>query len=339
MLLLAVESSCDDSAVAVLDGCRPLSSVVADQAAGHEDFGGVVPEIASRMHLRTLPGLVGRALAGAGCSLCDVEAMAATAGPGLVGSLLVGLSWTKAAAWAAGKPFLAVNHIAAHLFVHYDGGPVAFPAVALIASGGHTSLLLMRNWFDIEPLGSTRDDAAGEAFDKAAKLMGLGYPGGPELERLASRGDPASVDLPRPLPDPDLPEFSFSGLKTAFRLSLEAGADRADIASSFQEAVCGILVSKTLRQARMHRAATVMVGGGVTANGRLRRLLCQGTSRIGVDLRLPGTGLCTDNAVMVGRAAAAALESDPLVRSPLSTNAFARWPGGRLRPVLGREAV
>lgn len=339
MLLLAVESSCDDSAVAVLEGCRPLASVVAGQSAGHADFGGVVPEIASRMHLRTLPGLVDRALDEAGCSLSDMDAMAATAGPGLVGSLLVGLSWTKAAAWSTGTPFLAVNHLAAHLFVHYGGEPVRFPAVALIASGGHTSLMLMRGWNDIEPLGSTRDDAAGEAFDKAAKLMGLGYPGGAEIERLAKGGDASSVELPRPLADPDLPEFSFSGLKTAFRLALEAGAHGADIAASFQEAVCGILASKTLRQAELSGAATVLAGGGVTANGRLREMLCEGADSAGLELRLPGRGLCTDNAIMVGRAAAAALEGDPGIRSPLSVNAFARWPGGRLLPVTAVEAV
>lgn len=337
MLLLAVESSCDDSAVAVLDGCRPLSSVVAGQA-GHEGYGGVVPEIASRMHLRTLPDLVERALEEAGAGLDDIEAMAATAGPGLVGSLLVGLSWTKAAAWARGVPFLAINHLAAHLYVHYSGREVDFPAVALIASGGHTSLMRMEGWWRMELLGSTRDDAAGEAFDKAAKLLGLSFPGGAELEALAREGDPHAVDLPRPLSDPDLPEFSFSGLKTAFRLSLEAGADPADLAASFQRAVCEILASKTLRQAELSKASTVMAGGGVTANGPLREMLSRGAAGRGLELLLPGPGLSTDNAVMVGRAAAAVLDRDPAARSPLSANAFARWPGGELAALVEGEA-
>ncbi len=337
MLLLAVESSCDDSAVAVLDGCRPLSSVVAGQA-GHEGYGGVVPEIASRMHLRTLPLLVERALKTAGVDLKEIEAMAATAGPGLVGSLLVGLSWTKAAAWARGVPFLAINHLAAHLYVHYAGKELNFPAVALIASGGHTSLMKMEGWDRMELLGSTRDDAAGEAFDKAAKLLGLGYPGGAELEALARGGDPNAVDLPRPLSDPDLPEFSFSGLKTAFRLSLEGGSDPADLAASFQRAVCGILASKTLRHAERAGASTVMAGGGVTANGLLREMLARGAAEKGLDLLLPGPGLSTDNAVMVGRAAAAVLDRDPAARSPLSANAFARWPGGELTALTEREA-
>lgn len=338
MLLLAVESSCDDSAVAVLDGCRPLSSVVAGQL-GHGDWGGVVPEIASRMHLRTLPDLVERALEEAGTVLEDIEAMAATAGPGLVGSLLVGLSWAKAAAWARGVPFLAINHLAAHLFVHYGEENVAFPAVALIASGGHTSLVRMEGWNRMELLGSTRDDAAGEAFDKAAKLLGLGYPGGAELESLARDGDAQAVKLPRPLSDPDLPEFSFSGLKTAFRLSLESGADHADLAASFQRAVCDVLVSKTLRQAEVWGAQTIMAGGGVTANSLLRSELRSESERMGMDLRLPGPGLSTDNAVMVGRAAAAVLGEAPSASSPLSANAFARWPGGALRPLADGEAV
>ena len=289
------------------------------------------------MHLQTLPGLVDGALEEAGASLEDIRCVAATAGPGLVGSLLVGLSWAKALSWTLNARFLAINHLAAHLFVHYTHSDIRFPAVALIASGGHTSLMHMADWNRMELLGSTRDDAAGEAFDKAAKLLDLGFPGGARLERLASGGDSGAVTLPRPLADPSLPEFSFSGLKTAFRLSLEGGAVPADLAASFQESVCDILTSKTVRQAELAGAATVMVGGGVTANSRLREMLQEETARKGLKLLLPEEGLSTDNAVMVGRAAAAVLDSDPHARSPLSSNAFARWPGGRLEPLAFRE--
>jgi N6-L-threonylcarbamoyladenine synthase len=333
LLILAVETSCDDSAVALLDRTRTEAEVIRSQTE-HEGTGGVVPEIASRLHMEVLPGLVGSVLAKAGRSLGEVDVFAATAGPGLIGSLLVGLSWAKAAAFASKRPFLGINHLAAHLFAHYaDGSAVEFPAVALLASGGHTSLFRLRSgWHDCVFLGGTRDDAAGEAFDKTAKLLGLGYPGGPEIDRLSKLGDPDSVALPLPLEDPGVPEFSFSGLKTAVRLQWEKGARVEDIAASFTATVVRILTSKLFAQAGMCGAKTVMAGGGVAANSLLRETLADGCSRRGIDLLLPDCP--TDNASMVGRAAAAILDRDPHASSSLSCNAFARWSGERLEALV-----
>ena len=335
MLTLAVETSCDDSAVALLDGTRPLAERTESQTV-HAGLGGVVPELASRMHLEILPRLVSDLLSEAGVDPGDVGVYAATAGPGLIGSLLVGLSWAKAAAFSTGGRFLGMNHIASHLFIHYDlegAGPVEFPAAALVASGGHTSLFLLRSWGDCEFRGGTRDDAAGEAFDKTAKLLGLGYPGGAALDGIASEGDPGSVSLPSPLDDPDLPEFSFSGLKTAVKALVEEGASVPDIAACFCETVSSILASKLIALAESSGAKTVMTAGGVSANSVLRRRLAAGCDRRGLHLRMPELRWTTDNAVMVGRAAAFALDRDPSISSPLSCNAFARWTGRSLEPV------
>jgi len=325
--ILAVETSCDDSAVALLEGTRVLSERIRSQDE-HASHGGVVPEIASRLHMSVLPGLVREALEDAGMPLESVGTIAATAGPGLAGSLLVGLSWAKAAAFSLRRRFIAVNHLAAHLFVHYDQeNQVAFPAAALVASGGHTSLFLMDSWSSIRFLGGTRDDAAGEAYDKTAKLLGLGYPGGARIDRLAPDGDPGAVPLPLPLPDRRLPEFSFSGLKTAVRMQWERGAKVEDIAASFNSVVAGLLSGKLMYQARRHRVRTVLAAGGVAANSELRRSLESGCRVSGMDLRLPQAGWATDNGVMVGRAAAAILDMDPAAEAPLSCNAFARWSG------------
>lgn len=335
MLTLAVETSCDDSAAALLEGTRPLAERVSSQTV-HAGLGGVVPELASRMHLEVLPGLVAGLLAEAGASLRDIDTFAATAGPGLVGSLLVGLSWAKAAAFATGGRFLGINHIASHLFIHYGDearGPVRFPAAALVASGGHTSLFVLESWSDCRFAGGTRDDAAGEAFDKTAKLMGLGYPGGALLDRLAAEGMASRASLPSPLDDPDLPEFSFSGLKTAVRTLLSDGTKPEDVAACFCRTVSSILSSKLVALAAASGARTVMAAGGVSANSFLRAGLAEECSRRRLDLRLPETRWTTDNAVMVGRAAAAALEADPSACSPFSCNAFARWTGTRLGPL------
>lgn len=332
MLVLAVETSCDDTAAALLDGPDVLSERVSRQTV-HDGLGGVVPELASRMHLEVLPGMVDSIVSEAGTTLAGVDTFAASAGPGLVGALLVGLSWAKAAAFAAGARFLAINHIASHLMVLWPGEDVRFPAVALIASGGHTALFLMRSWMDAELLGATRDDAAGEAFDKTAKMIGLGYPGGAALDRLADSGDPRAVRLPVPLGDPGIPEFSFSGLKTAVRLEWERGAAAEDIAASFRSVVAGTLAAKTLEQASAHGALTVMAAGGVSANSSLRAALADGCGSSGRRLLLPEPGLATDNAVMVGRAAAAVLHHDPDARSSMSANAFARMSGRRLHPL------
>ncbi len=334
MRILAVETSCDDTAVALLDGCSAIAEQIYSQSI-HAEHGGVVPELASRSHMSILPGLVREVLSEGGLSsLAEIDVLAATAGPGLTGSLLVGLSWTKAAAWAAGKRFLAVNHLAAHLYVHYGAGhPVVFPAAALLVSGGHTCLFRMNSWQDILLLGSTRDDAAGEAFDKTAKLAGLGYPGGAALDAAADKGDPGLYPLPSPMADPSLPEFSFSGLKTAAKLTLEAGANINDLAASFRSTVVGILVSKLMYQCELLDVRSVLAAGGVTANSLLRKVLKEECSSRNLQLFIPDVKHSTDNALMVGRAAAAILEQNPEAASSLSSNAFARWTGNSLSPI------
>lgn len=335
MLTLSVDTSCDDSAVALMDGTRPLAERIYSQQV-HAGLGGVVPELASRMHLEILPGLAAGLLEEAAVRPGDVEVYAATAGPGLIGSLLVGLSWAKAAAFSSGRRFLGINHVASHLFIHYDGTTVVeFPAAALVASGGHTSLFLLGSWEDIRFLGGTRDDAAGEAFDKTAKLLGLGYPGGAELDRMAGAGNPYETVLPAPLDDPDLPEFSFSGLKTAVRSLWEKGMRVEDIAACFCRTVSSILCSKLLTQAGASGARSVLTAGGVSANSFLRSELTGECRRRGFALHMPEPGWTTDNAVMVGRAAAAVLDHDPGASTPFSCNAFARWSGSRLEPLCG----
>lgn len=334
MKILAVETSCDDTAVALLDGCYAIAERVYSQEV-HSKHGGVVPELASRSHMRILPGLVSDVLLAGGMDRLDeIDVFAATAGPGLTGSLLVGLAWAKAAAWAAGKCFLGINHLAAHLYIHYGlQRQVVFPAVALLVSGGHTSLFRMNSWQEILLLGSTRDDAAGEAFDKTAKLAGLGYPGGAALDIAADRGNPEKYPLPSPMPDPSLPEFSFSGLKTAAKLLWEKGANIDDLAASFRKTVVDLLVSKLIYQSEILGAKSILAAGGVSANSLLRKDLRHECSARNLELFLPDREHSTDNALMVGRAAAAILERNPEASSPLSCNAFARWSGRSLSPV------
>ena len=333
MILLAVETSCDDTAVALLDHRGETLSERVYTQMQHAAHGGVVPEIASRMHMSVLPGLAGEVLEESGASLQDVNAFAATAGPGLIGSLLVGLSWTKAAAFSLGRPFLGINHLSAHLHIHY-GMPVEFPAVALLVSGGHTMLFRMDSWTDCRLLGTTRDDAAGESFDKTAKLMGLEYPGGKAIDELAEKGDPNSIELPSPMGSQKVPEFSFSGLKTAARLSWESGSVSAeDMAAAFRRTVCRILVSKTIHQARLHEAASVLTAGGVSANSLLRRMLTEKCEKHRLKLFMPPVRHSVDNAVMVGLAALSALKEDPSASSGSSCNAFPRWHGERLSPL------
>jgi len=337
--ILAVETSCDDTAVALLDGCSAITERVHSQRV-HSKHGGIVPELASRNHMEILPSLVEEVLLSGGVpGFEDLDAFAVTAGPGLTGSLLVGLSWTKAAAWASGRRFLSINHLAAHIFIHYGGlQPVDFPAVVLLVSGGHTSLFKMTSWQDIRLLGSTRDDAAGEAFDKTAKLMGLGYPGGAALDLAADNGDPDSISLPSPMRDHSLPEFSFSGLKTAARLLWVKGVNASDLAASFRKTVVGLLVSKLMYQSEIAGAKSILAAGGVTANSLLRKTLREECSERNLKLFLPDKEHATDNALMVGRAAAAVLEQNPNAFSPLSSNAFARWTGNSLFPLAGAAA-
>jgi len=333
MRLLAVETSCDDSAVAVLDqNGHALAELVSTQTV-HSGHGGVVPEIASRLHMKVLPGLIREVLDLSGTSLGSIDVFSATAGPGLTGSLLVGLSWTKAAAFALGKPFLGINHLSAHLHIHH-GSQVEFPAVALLVSGGHTMVFHMNSWNNCELLGSTRDDAAGEAFDKTAKLMGLGYPGGRLIDELARNGNPDSVPLPSPIGNKKLPEFSFSGLKTAVRLAWESQEfSREDISASFRKVVCDLLVSKTMYQAGKLSAKSILVAGGVSANELLRQNFIRECDKRGLILFLPQIKYAMDNAVMVGRAALSALNTDPAAQSSVSCNAFPRWHGTTLSPL------
>lgn len=333
MKLLAVETSCDDSAVAVLDGDgNALADLVSTQMV-HGEHGGVVPEIASRLHMTVLPGLIREVLEKSNTSLNDIDVFAATAGPGLTGSLLVGLSWTKAAAFALGKPFLGINHLSAHLHIHHSS-PVEFPAVALLVSGGHTMIFHMPSWEECILLGTTRDDAAGEAFDKTAKLMGLGYPGGRIIDRLAENGDPKAIDLPSPMGSKKLPEFSFSGLKTAVRLVWEAGdSSPEDVSACFRKTVCDLLVSKTMYQADRLRARSVLVAGGVSANNLLRANFKIECDKRGIALFLPPVEHAMDNALMVGRAALSALQADPSAHSPSTCNTFPRWHGEKLSPL------
>ena len=332
MRILSVETSCDDTAVALLDGCSAIAERIHTQGI-HSKHGGVVPELASRNHMQILPGLVDEVLLEGGLDGFDsIDVFAATAGPGLTGSLLVGLMWAKAAAWASGKRFLGINHLAAHIYIHY-GENVSFPAVCLLVSGGHTSLFKLNSWNQILLLGSTRDDAAGEAFDKTAKLAGLGYPGGAALDSAADGGDPEKIPLPSPLADPSLAEFSFSGLKTAARLEWEKDPDLSDFAASFRMTVVNILVSKLMYQCDKIGAESVLAAGGVTANTLLRETLRSECSARGLKLFLPDRNHATDNALMVGRAAEAILENDPGASSSLSCNAFARWSGLKLFPL------
>ncbi len=301
---LGIETSCDETSVAVLrDGREILSNIVYSQAHLHEKYGGVVPEVASRNHIKKLPFVVKEALDQAGITFSDISLVGATYGPGLVGPLLVGLSYAKAVAYALNKPFVGVNHLEGHIFAHYLENPDAPPPfVALIVSGGHTLLVEVRAYGEYEILGETRDDAAGEAFDKVGKLLGLGYPAGAALDRLARQGNPKALALPRPMLDSDSLEFSFAGLKTAivYYLRDHPDADRADVAASFQEAVVDVLVEKTLRAARQRNIKRVIVVGGVAANSRLRERLL---SQKNLHVFFPKMELCTDNAAMIAACA------------------------------------
>ncbi len=310
MRILAIETSCDETGVAVVDdGRRIVSNIVASQLV-HQDTGGIVPEVAAREHLRALDGITQQALNDAGSPLRAVDAVAATVGPGLVGCLLVGANYGRGLALAAGLPFIGVNHLEGHVYANWlyeSDAPTPepeIPAVVLIVSGAHSDLVLMEGHRRFRPLGRTIDDAAGEAFDKVARLLGLGFPGGPAIERVAKDGDPTAFPLPRAALG-DRYDFSFSGLKTAvLRLvrSLEAKGDVpvADVAASFQKAITETLAEKTARAAAEFAVETVLLGGGVAANLALRAEI---QKRIGHPLRVPPPRLCTDNGAMIGAAA------------------------------------
>jgi N6-L-threonylcarbamoyladenine synthase len=308
-LVLGIETSCDETAAGVVRAGRDvLSNVIASQAELHSPYGGVVPEIAARAHVERMPLVIERALRDAGVGYGDLDAVAATRGPGLIGALLVGFAAGKAMASALGVPFSGVHHIEGHILAAtLEFADIELPFVALVVSGGHTSLLAVREYGSYEVLGETLDDAAGEAFDKVARLLNLGYPGGPAIDRLAKRGDAAAIDFPRALRGKGL-DFSYSGLKTAvvrYVRGLEAAGERmkrADIAASFQEAVVDGQVEKTLRAAATMEVDTIVLGGGVAANTRLRdRLGAEATER-GLRLVVPAGGLCVDNGAMIAAA-------------------------------------
>ena len=327
-LILGIESSCDETAAAlVASDRRILAHRLAGQEAAHRPYGGVVPEIAARAHVEILPHLVEEALAEAGVGLGDVDAIAATAGPGLIGGVMVGLLTAKGLALATGKPLVAVNHLEGHALSPMLADPdLAFPYLLLLVSGGHCQLLFVEGVGRYRRLATTIDDAAGEAFDKTAKLLGLAYPGGPAVERVAAAGEAAAVPLPRPLVGSDEPHFSFAGLKSAVLRAKESGrhAD-ADIAASFQQAVVDCLVDRTRRAIVAAPGATALVvAGGGAANQAIRAALADLALRHDLPFVAPPLWLCTDNAAMIGWAGALRFEAGLI--DGLDAPARARWP-------------
>ena len=325
-LVLGIETSCDETAAAVVrDGTEILASVVSSQTAMHAKHGGVVPEVASRAHLEQLLPVIDETLSEAQTDTRELAAIAATSGPGLVGALLVGASAGKALSLAWDLPFVAVNHLHGHIYAAFLEDPdVAMPLVALLVSGGHTMLVEMRDHGSYKLLGQTRDDAAGEAFDKVARLLGLGYPGGPEIDHLAAQGNPQAVQFPRPMLN-DGCDFSFSGLKTAVANHLRKHPDTpaADVAASFQAAVVDVLVAKTVRAAETTPISSMVLAGGVAANSELRRRFAEAAESIGLPHFLPSRSMCTDNAAMIAAAGWQQLKLHG--PSPLSTPVAPSW--------------
>src|SRR5450755_2052382 len=311
--VLGIETSCDETAAAVVrDGRDMISSAVATQYERHAPYGGVVPEIASRAHVELVNSVIERALIEAGMDLSEVDAVAACHGPGLAGALLVGVSAAKSLALVTERPYVGVNHHEGHMYAALLDDPTLEPPfVTLIASGGHTLLVLMRGHGEYETIGQTVDDAAGEAFDKVARFLGLGYPGGPAIDALALRGDPEAVAFPRPMLD-DGSDFSFSGLKTAVvtYCRRHPDLDVADVAASFQAAVVDVLVTKLMRAARSTALDTIVIGGGVAANSALRARVEAAAERAGLRAVVPSMGLCTDNAAMIAACAFYRLAAD-----------------------------
>ncbi len=333
MRVLGIESSCDETAAAVIDdGTIVRSDVVASQHDVHARYGGVVPELASRAHIQNVVPVVRAALDDAGCTLASIDGLAVTNAPGLIGALLVGLQTAKALAWATNKPLVGVHHLEGHLSaVYLEPDPPPFPHLALVVSGGHTSLALVRDYGDIVELGATRDDAAGEAFDKGAKLLGLGYPGGVVVDRLAQTGDPKAIEFPRAMTAGSTGlEFSFSGLKTSLlhhvrKHGIPDGQGLADLCASYQAAIVEVLVRKTRKAAREHRIAHVQLCGGVAANSGLRAGMRAAGEADAFRVYIPPPKRCTDNAAMIAaagyyhlaRGERAALDLDARPNAPL----------------------
>ncbi|HZD26554.1 MAG TPA: tRNA (adenosine(37)-N6)-threonylcarbamoyltransferase complex transferase subunit TsaD [Alphaproteobacteria bacterium] len=332
MYVLGIETSCDETAAAIVaDDRRVLADCVLSQVADHRPYGGVVPEIAARSHVEQIDGLIRRAVEEAGLGYGEIDAVAATAGPGLIGGVMVGLVTGKALAAALGRPLLAVNHLEGHALTARLSHGLAFPYLLLLVSGGHCQLLLVEDVGAYRRLGTTIDDAVGEAFDKTAKLLGLGYPGGPAVEALARQGDPAALALPRPMKGRPGCDFSFSGLKTAVRQALEAepAPAAADVAASFQAAVADSLCDRVAHAGAIARALHpglrhLVVAGGVAANGYLRHRLGEAAGAAGLALVAPPVRLCTDNAAMIAWAGLERLRRGLV--DDLDAPARARWP-------------
>ncbi|MCL6538308.1 MAG: tRNA (adenosine(37)-N6)-threonylcarbamoyltransferase complex transferase subunit TsaD [Acidothermus sp.] len=316
-LVLGIETSCDETGVGIVRGSTLLANEIASSVDLHARFGGVVPEVASRAHLEALVPTLHRALEKAEVKLADLDAIAVTAGPGLAGTLLVGVAAAKSYALALGKPLYGVNHMAAHAAVDIlEHGPLPQPCMALLVSGGHSSLLLVEDvTSEVRSLGSTVDDAAGEAFDKVARVLGLPFPGGPHIDRAAKDGDPNFVPFPRGKADDGTFDFSFAGLKTAVARWVEARERAgepvpvADVAAAFQEAVADVLTKKAVAACKAHGVDDLLIGGGVAANSRLRALAAERCEAEGIRLRVPRPGLCTDNGAMVAALGACLVEA------------------------------
>jgi N6-L-threonylcarbamoyladenine synthase len=312
-VVLALETSCDETAAAVVMGGNDvLSSIVSSQIDIHARFGGVVPEVASRAHLESLIPVVNAAVEESGILPERIDAVAATAGPGLIGALLVGVSAAKALSLAWNKPFIGVNHLEAHLYAGLlDDPTLEFPLIVLLVSGGHTMIIEMRNHGDYTILGRTIDDAAGEAYDKVARYLNVGYPGGPVIDQLAAEGNPTAIDFPRAIMHDGL-DVSFSGLKTSVinYVRKNPNVSNTDIAASFQEAVVDVLCSKTIKAAQQVKAKGIVLGGGVSANSSLRAQMTQRGAEAGFKVALPSRAMCTDNAAMIASAAWHRLKSD-----------------------------
>jgi N6-L-threonylcarbamoyladenine synthase len=331
MLVLSIDTSCDETAAAVVrDGRTILANVVSSQIKDHAEFGGVVPEIASRKHLEAMPLVIVDALAEAGVTIADIEGIAVTRGPGLVGALLVGISTAKAMAYARKIPLVGVNHIEGHLFASFLESPVEFPFLALVVSGGHSHLYRVDGVGQYRTLGQTIDDASGEAYDKVAKILGLPYPGGVVIDRLAASGDPSAVRLPRPLMHDGTYNFSFSGLKTAVLTHVNKQGGRLqetalnDLCASFQAAVSDVLTTKTMAAAEAAGLSRIVVSGGVACNSGLRKRMSVESAARGFHLHIPSQPLCTDNAAMIAVPGDYYLAQG--LHSDLSLDSRVTWP-------------
>ncbi|HHV17020.1 MAG TPA: tRNA (adenosine(37)-N6)-threonylcarbamoyltransferase complex transferase subunit TsaD [Gelria sp.] len=327
VLILGIETSCDETAAAIVkNGREILSNIINSQVNIHSQFGGVVPEVASRKHIENVGPVVDAAFREAGLEYRDIDAVAVTNRPGLIGALLVGLSFAKAFAYGLNRPLVAVNHLEGHIYANFlEHSGIEFPAICLVVSGGHTSLVYMSSIGEYELIGQTRDDAAGEAFDKVARFLGLGYPGGPAIQKAAEKGKPGRVVLPRVFLDRNDFEFSFSGLKTASmnewnKLKRKGIANVNDLAAEFQAALVEVLVEKTIQAAKKYKVRSILMAGGVAANRELRNLMKNRSQELGLPVYYPSLQLCTDNAAMIaGNAHISYVKGD---FAPLHINAY-----------------